>query len=397
MVTKIIKTETEYEKALARINDLMDAEPDTPEGDELELLATLVEMYEKAKHPIDPPDPVEAIRFRMEQRGLKQKDLIPLIGSRSKVSEVLSRQRPLSITMIRKLTAGLGIPAEILLHEPGALRAQSQEDLDWERFPLAEMLKRKWLNFPGTPGEARKRAGALISAWAAPLGADTLRPALLRQHVRTGSKANASALAAWRIRVSLLALEQKVPKYRTGTLTSEFVRDLVRLSYLDNGPALAREYLLKNGIHFTVEPHLPHTHLDGAAIKLPDGAPLIAMTLRYDRLDNFWFTLCHELAHVALHFEGEGPEAFLDDLDQNGIGKWEKDADRWAEEGLMPRDLLRPAKMAKSPTARDILNVASTLRISPAIPAGRIRKEKGDYRIFSDLVGNKMVRKLFAV
>lgn len=95
MVPKVIKTEKEYESALARINDLMDADPGTPEGDELDLLVTLVELYEKAKHPIDPPDPVEAIKFRMDQLGLRQKDLIPHIGSRSKVSEVLSRQRPL--------------------------------------------------------------------------------------------------------------------------------------------------------------------------------------------------------------------------------------------------------------------------------------------------------------
>jgi len=74
MIPKIIKTEKDYERALARINDLVDADPDTPEGDELELLVTLVELYERGKHPIDLPDPVEAIRFRMEQLGLKQKE-----------------------------------------------------------------------------------------------------------------------------------------------------------------------------------------------------------------------------------------------------------------------------------------------------------------------------------
>ncbi len=116
MIPKIIKTEAEYDRALERIDALMDSEPGTSEGDELELLVTLVELYEKVVHPIDLPDPIEAIKFRMEQAGLKQKDLIPYIGSRSKVSEVLSHQRPLSITMIRKLYEGLGIPANVLLH-----------------------------------------------------------------------------------------------------------------------------------------------------------------------------------------------------------------------------------------------------------------------------------------
>jgi len=120
MILKIIKTEAEYDTALDRIGALMDADPGTPEGDELKLLVTLVELYEKVAHPIDLPDPIEAIKFRMEQAGLKQKDLIPFIGSRSKVSEILSHQRPLSISMIRKLHEGLGIPANVLLKEPGA-------------------------------------------------------------------------------------------------------------------------------------------------------------------------------------------------------------------------------------------------------------------------------------
>jgi HTH-type transcriptional regulator/antitoxin HigA len=138
----------------------------------------------------------------------------------------------------------------------------------------------------------------LLTAWAGAFGFEVPQPALLRQQVCAGSDADNYALTAWRIRVSLIAMEQKVPKYQKGTATQDFVRDLVRLSYLDNGPLLAKEFLLKNGIHFVVEKHLKHTHLDGAAIKLPDGSPLVAVTLRYDRLDNFWLTLSHELAHT---------------------------------------------------------------------------------------------------
>lgn len=118
MQAKLIKTETEYDLALSRIDELMGALPDTSDGDELELLVTLVELYEEKKYPIDLPDAVSAIRFRMEQQGLRQKDLVPFIGSKSKVSEVLSGQRPLSLSMMRRLHAGLGIPVEVLLQEP---------------------------------------------------------------------------------------------------------------------------------------------------------------------------------------------------------------------------------------------------------------------------------------
>lgn len=114
---KLIKTEEEYEKVLCRIDELFDVSPDTADGDELELLVTLVELYEKEKFPIDEPNPIAAIKFRMEQENLKNKDLIPFIGNKSKVSEVLSSKRSLSLNMIRKLHSGLGIPAQVLIQE----------------------------------------------------------------------------------------------------------------------------------------------------------------------------------------------------------------------------------------------------------------------------------------
>jgi HTH-type transcriptional regulator / antitoxin HigA len=120
MKPKLIKTETDYQEALGRIEAIFDAKPGTPEGDELELLVTLVEYYEEKAYPIGLPSPVDAIRFRMQQQGLKAKDLIPYMGSASKVSEVLSGKRALSLPMIRKLVSGLGIPAEVLLQEQGA-------------------------------------------------------------------------------------------------------------------------------------------------------------------------------------------------------------------------------------------------------------------------------------
>src|SRR4051812_41745099 len=117
MKPKVIKTAAAYKAALARIEVIFHAKPGTAKGDELELLLLLVETYEDKAYPIELPDPIDALRFRMEQNGLKPKDLIPYIGSKSKVSEVLSGQRPLSLTMIRKLVAGLHLPAEVALRE----------------------------------------------------------------------------------------------------------------------------------------------------------------------------------------------------------------------------------------------------------------------------------------
>ncbi|MEX1117508.1 MAG: transcriptional regulator [Terrimicrobiaceae bacterium] len=120
MKPKIIKTKQEYATALARVESLMDAKPGTAKEEELELWSLLVERYEEEQFPIGIPDPVEAIKFRMEQEGLRQKDLEKFFPGKSRVSEVLNRKRPLSIGMIRALHRGLGIPAQVLLQEvPG--------------------------------------------------------------------------------------------------------------------------------------------------------------------------------------------------------------------------------------------------------------------------------------
>jgi HTH-type transcriptional regulator/antitoxin HigA len=117
-----IHTEADYKAALKHISALMesDPEPGTPEGDRLNILSTLVQAWEARQCPITPPDPVEAIKFRMEQSGLSIKDLEPLIGKSNRVYEVLNRKRPLTLAMIRRLHQGLGIPAEVLIAEPGA-------------------------------------------------------------------------------------------------------------------------------------------------------------------------------------------------------------------------------------------------------------------------------------
>lgn len=115
MEIRPIKTEADYETALAEIEVLFEAEPGTPDGDRLEVLTTLVEAYEDEHYAIPSPDPIEAIRYYMESRGLVRRDLEPYIGSRARVSEVLNRKRPLSLTMIRRLNKGLGIPADVLI------------------------------------------------------------------------------------------------------------------------------------------------------------------------------------------------------------------------------------------------------------------------------------------
>jgi HTH-type transcriptional regulator/antitoxin HigA len=123
MKVKPIRSERDYRQALKEIERMMDARAGTAQGDRLDVLATLVEAWEKKHHAIEAPDPIEAIRFAMEQRGLKRRDLEPLIGSRARVAEVLNRRRALTLPMIRRLHLELGIPAESLIGESRTTRA----------------------------------------------------------------------------------------------------------------------------------------------------------------------------------------------------------------------------------------------------------------------------------
>jgi HTH-type transcriptional regulator / antitoxin HigA len=396
---KPIRTEDDYEAALHRIDSLMEAEAETPEADELEVLATLVELYEEKHFPIGWPNPIEAIRFRMEQAGLSARDLIPLLGSRAKVSEVLSGKRSLTLQMIRALHEHWGIPAEVLLRQPGASLPEIPLDLDWSRFPLAAMAKLGWIDSGRNLKEQAEEIIRDLMERAG--GADVLPEGLYRKNdgARQNAKMDAYALKAWCYQLLAEARATVLPiAYRQGSITQDFARNLVRLSWLQEGPRLAKEFLANHGIHLIYLPHLPRTHLDGAALKLPDGTPVIGLTLRYDRLDNFWFCLCHELAHVALHMQQGMDEAFFDDLSLGNVEGIETDekeaeADQWAQEALIPAKVWAASSVKENATPTAVVELAHELGIHPAIVAGRVRKELHNYRLLTHYVGNGEVRK----
>lgn len=393
---KIIKTEEEYEAALEEVETLMvtDPKPGTETGDQLELLTLLIKNYEDKHYPLELPDPIEAVKFRMEQEGLTQRDLIPYIGNRSKVSEVLNGKIALSLKMIRSLNKGLGIPAEVLLQEPGAIL---EKDIEWEKYPIKEIFNRNWFKTNIDSWIAAKESSEeLISEFIRICNLPKDHAALFRKkpHIRGGAKTNLYALSAWQMRVWYLANQIKLPKgVKYKNIDSNFIHEVAELSRFKHGPKLAQEFLLDNGIIFIKLEHLPKTYLDGAVMKRVDGTPVVALSIRYDRLDNFWFTLCHELAHIALHLDkDESDRWYIDDLEISGDSK-ESDADNMAKGALIP-DKNWKRKIGEISNL-EVTNYSKSIKRHPAIVAGRIRKERGDYRILSRLVGHKEVRNFF--
>lgn len=398
-----IRTEANHEAALARIDALMDAEAGSPEADELSVLAELVETYETKHFPIGLLTPVEAIRFRMEQAGLEPRDLEPYIGSRGKVSEVLAGKQPLTLAMIRALHRHLGIPAEVLLADASSSGAEEKDCLDWSRFPINEMMKRGWVR---SVGSAKTKAEELIGELIASAGGMKAVPMpLCRRNdaMRQNAKTETHALLAWCLKVLATSREQRLSgSYTSGSIDLDTLSELAKLSAFEDGPKRARDALSAWGIHLVCVPHLPRTYLDGAALRSADGsAPVVALTLRYDRLDNFWFSLLHELAHVSRHFNGK-LEAFVDDFSLRDApsrheDERENEADEWAEEALIPRALWATAGLNSHASYSGIIAFSQRVGVHPAIVAGRVRHQTRNFRAFAPLLGAGEVRRQLEV
>lgn len=389
MNVKIIKTAEDYEAAMARVSALMSLDPkhNSKEENELELLALVIQDFERQTVPAVKADPIETILFRMDQMKLTRKNLIPFIGSISKVSEVLSRKRPLSLPMIRRLNQGLGIPADILIEDVAVV--DQDPEIDYTRFPLKEMLERGCFGeFEGNVQRLKDYAEDLVRKFMRDLLPKQMGPAFLRapMHQRGDREADEIAIQAWRMCVLRKAREVvSTREYKQDTITPAWLRELAKLSAFDEGPKLAKEYLARHGIILVIEKHFKRTFLDGAAM-LDNDRPIVALTLRHDRVDNFWFSLLHELAHVAKHLDAENP-VFIDDLDRTNPQRVEEEADTMAQEALIPPESWLNATVRQTLSSTDAIALADEIGVHPAIVAGRLRREKDDFRLLSHLIG----------
>ena len=322
---------------------------------------------------------------------LSRKELIPYIGSISKISEVLSRKRPLSLPMIRRLNKGLGIPAEILIEdvETDTSVVSQDPEMDFSRFPLKEMLERGCFGaFEGNVKRLKDYAEDLVRKFMHDLQPKQMEPAFLRApiHLRGDRQADDIALLAWRMCVLRKAREVNLPReYKLGSVTPEWLRELAKLSAFDEGPKLAKEYLARIGITLVIESHFKRTFLDGAAM-LDNARPIVALTLRHDRIDNFWFALLHELVHVAKHLNDENP-VFIDDLDRPNPEHIENEADEMAQEALIPKERWNTATVQVTLSSEDAIAFADEIGVHPAIVAGRLRHETKNFHLLSHLIG----------
>lgn len=397
MEIKVIRSEQQYEDYLDEVGLLIKKHPSqgSREADRLELISVLIEDYENNKYPVEPPDPIDAITFRMEEQGLKQTDLVPYFGTRSRVSEVLSRKRPLTVHMIRALSAGLGISTDTLIGLNEPIPEKRNDFVDWSRFPVKEMVSRGWIN--KASGNIQTTTEQVVAKFLSQVGFSFEAAAYKRSlHGDAYSPTTKYALYAWLARVVQRSREHrsKLGKFDRSVLSAAFLKELAQLSWFEKGPLLAVEFLGKYGISVVIEPHLKGSMLDGAALE-DEGNPIIGLTIRFDRLDNFWFTLLHEVAHIWKHTEHS--ETFLDDLESSSEDKREVEANRLAKEAFIPRSIWKRSDAYTTPSIENIDRLSRELKIHPAIVAGRLRKDLGNYQLFGEMIGQYEVRKLFGI
>jgi HTH-type transcriptional regulator/antitoxin HigA len=343
------------------------------------------------------------IRARIA-KGLSQRQLAEALGLKEQQIQRYEAEEYASANLQR--LADVANALDLNISEVAKFRPELQrpldideDDLAWDQFPIKEMYRRNW--FEGIPipsplslSEAVANAEALVKAFVSDSLSEPV-PALSRQRVRAGSSVNRYALLAWQCRVIALAKKEKgVDSYSRRAITGKWLTELAHISRENYGPKEAVEYLRNSGIRFIVLPHLSQTHLDGAAFLLSRGSPVIGMTLRLDRLDNFWFVLFHELVHIIHHLRKGDVESIFDNLNVKAEDI-EQEADELAGEILVPEEKWNTT-LARYLRSEDSINAfAKKLGIHPAIIAGKIRKEANNYMILTNMVGRGEVRKLF--
>jgi HTH-type transcriptional regulator/antitoxin HigA len=259
-----------------------------------------------------------------------------------------------------------------------------------------EMARRKWLR-PGEGGDkVAVRGQALFDFLYAPAAS---RPSFaMFKGRRTGMQRDLIdevSTMAWIAHVTDAVLAESLQvKFASTAISVDFLRQLVRLSVRDDGPRRALDAVREIGIAVVVESGLPGMSVDGASFHLAPVGPVMALTLRHDRLDNFWFTLLHELGHLALHLTSPGEDVYIDSLDEvvSDEQEVEAEADAFAKDALVPRDTWLRSDARRLGSEGSVISLARQLGIHPAIVAGRIRYERREFRIFTDLAGVGGVR-----
>ena len=333
-------------------------------------------------------------------RGLSQKELAEKLGLKQQQIQRYEQEsfRAASLSRLVEFTDALGASVKVrlvLANGDGDGSRRSKSAISTLRLPHREMRKRGW--FADLKRETNNLTNGdieLANLYVQHASGFGVRHALHKQ-TRLSGGYDEGALMAWKARVLHLARDANPSSEARAVEESVFIKELASLSQLDDGPARAVDMLRESGVTLVVERHLAKTHLDGAAMLLDGKHPVIGLTLRHDRLDNFWFVLFHELGHIVRHRQKGLEDGFFDEESAEVVEKAEREADDFARNALIPDELWRSSFVQYAYSPDKIRIFAERAGVHAAIVAGRIRRERKDYSIFSNLVGRNKLRAMF--
>jgi len=329
--------------------------------------------------PVRVVSPGRIIRRELEARGWTQKDLAEIIKRPEKtISQIMSGHKQITPETALELGAAFGTSAELWLNLEANYRLHQAEKEHnttgierksrlYGMLPIAEMLKRGWLHTSESIEALEREVCAFLGI--ASLGEQPRPAASFRQS--QGQKPEVEAEVAWIRRVEHLALAQRVEAFNPDWENA--LQDLLALSGAPEHAAQVPPLLMGLGVHLLVVPHLPHTYLDGTAFALA-GHPVIALTLRHDRIDNFWFSLLHELAHIVAGHEG----GYLDNLEAETRVPEETEANRMARDWLIAPQAFQSFVEATRPyfSKAKVCAFAERLGRHPGIVVGRLQHDQ---------------------
>lgn len=336
--------------------------------------------------------PGQAIAEAMAEHDISRTELAKLLGSRGRISDLLNDKREPTLREVKILRELLHVSADDLIPP----LSSENDETDWTKFPIKEMAKRGWIasDVPRKQAEAKK--AILDLAVRAGCADGRMEGAAFRESLASSRHSDPLALRAWLLGTRLLAQRMKAAPY-TKRLSQQILTELIHKSTLVDGPVKAQEFLAEHGVRLVINPHFKKMYLDGAVFFM-DGSPVIALTLRYDRLDYFWFTLCHEVAHLVLgHVSPDNAKTvmILDDFDAKSQEEIETQANQLATWAAIPEETWSTYPELETGSIADLYLVATALGIHPAIVAGQIRHRRNEYRILTQHVGGKMVKRNF--
>ncbi|MBI3910661.1 MAG: HigA family addiction module antidote protein [Armatimonadetes bacterium] len=333
-----------------------------------------------------PVPPGEILREELDERGWTQREFAEILGKPLQaVNEILAAKKAITPDTALALSAALGTSAELWVNlqanydlalarsraqDEGVSRRAALRDALREAAPYKEMMKRGWIKTATVLDEIEAELRRFFGG-DAPAPSLALQTQLKRTLTRSPDPA---ALAAWLRRVELLAQEQNAAAYDERRL-AHLAPTLPRLSIRKEGPDRLLATLAEHGVRVVIERHLPRTYVDGAAFWLDTRSPVVALSLRYDRLDCFWFVVLHELTHILRHRHAGDGGSFLDDglLDGGQTDPLEEEANRTAADWLIPQE--EYARLQPPYSSAKVLSFATQIGVHPAIVVGRLHHD----------------------